>query len=165
LRSRRTVWAWGLNGDGQLGDGTTLNRWLPVQVTGLDDIVAISAGGSHSLALRADGTVWAWGNNFYSQLGDGTLTDQYVPVQVPGLMGVTAIAAGGAHTLILKDDTTVWGWGNDKEGELGDGMGGGGGDVHYHRTPTQVVGLTGVPAICAGSQHSLALTFDGAVWA
>jgi alpha-tubulin suppressor-like RCC1 family protein len=69
LKDDGTVWAWGSNGSGRLGDGTTMNRSVPVQVSGLTDITAISAGGSHSLALKDDGTVWAWGNNGFSQLG------------------------------------------------------------------------------------------------
>lgn len=82
LRSDGTVWAWGSNQSGQLGDGTTIARPTPVQVTGLADVVAVAAGQYYSLALKSDGTVWAWGQNHDGLLGDGTTTDRLRPVQV-----------------------------------------------------------------------------------
>jgi hypothetical protein len=85
LKGDGTVWAWGYNRDGQLGDGTTTNRTTPVQVSGLSGVTAIAAGTHHSLALKGDGTVWAWGGNWYGQLGDGTTTNSTTPVQVSGL--------------------------------------------------------------------------------
>ena len=90
-----TVWAWGSNAAGQLGDGSAANRASPVRVADLTDVVAIAAGGAHFIALKNDGTVWAWGSNAVGQLGDGTKNDRFAPVQVSGLSGVTAIAAGG----------------------------------------------------------------------
>ena len=80
-----TVWAWGWNEFGQLGDGTGTDRSTPVQVRGLADVTAVAAGGEHSIALRRDGTVWAWGCNDTGQLGDGTETDRALPVQAQGL--------------------------------------------------------------------------------
>ena len=87
LKNDGTVWAWGANGSGQLGDGTTTDRLTPVQVVGpggsgwFTDVQAVAAGLHHSLALKTDGTVWAWGANWYGQLGDGTTTDSSTPVQ------------------------------------------------------------------------------------
>ena len=85
LKNDGTVWAWGRNNYGQLGDGTTTDSDTPVQAGGsspLSGIIAIAAGESHTLALKNDGTVWAWGRNYYGQLGDGTTTDSDTPVQV-----------------------------------------------------------------------------------
>jgi alpha-tubulin suppressor-like RCC1 family protein len=121
LRQDGTVWAWGDNSLGQLGDGTNTPPTSPVQVQGLSGVTALAANGLHTVALRQDGTVWAWGFNFSGQLGDGTTTDRTSPVQVPGLSGVTALAAGGSHTLALRQDGTVWAWGNNGQGQLGDG--------------------------------------------
>ncbi|AEG14452.1 Ig domain protein group 2 domain protein [Desulfofundulus kuznetsovii DSM 6115] len=159
LKSDGTVWAWGDNYYGQLGDGTTTNRYTPVQVQNLTGVVAIAAGGGHSLALKSDGTVWAWGYNGYGQLGDGTITNRTTPVQVKNLTGVVAVAAGGGHSLALKSDGTVWAWGYNGYGQLGDGT------TMNRYTPVQVQNLTGVVAIAAGSSHSLALKSDGTVWA
>ena len=93
--------------------GARRDRSTPVPVSGLTGVVAIAAGGHHSLAVKSDGTVWAWGCNDYGQLGDGTTTNRLTPVQTSGLAGVgfTAIAAGGAHSLAVKSDGTVWAWG------------------------------------------------------
>ena len=80
-----TLWAWGYNENGQLGDGTTTRRPSPVQVGASPGVVAASAGNYHTLALKGDGTVWAWGFNGYGQVGDGTTTERHTPVQVSGL--------------------------------------------------------------------------------
>jgi alpha-tubulin suppressor-like RCC1 family protein len=82
LKNDGTVWAWGLNNYGELGDGTTTDRYTPVQVSSLAGITGISAGVKYTVALKNDGTVWAWGLNNYGQLGDGTTMDRYIPVQV-----------------------------------------------------------------------------------
>ena len=168
LKSDGTVWTWGSNAFGQLGDGTTTNRSTPVQVSSLTGVVAIAAGAAnsteegHSLALKADGTVWAWGRNSSGELGNGTTTDRTTPVQVTGLTGVVAIAGGYGHSLALKSDGTVWAWGTDLYGQLGDGAN----TTLGHQTiPVAVSGLTGVSAIAAGWGHSLALKADGTVWA
>ena len=102
-----TVWGWGRNDYGQLGDGSTINRLAPTQVKGLYDIVAVSAGYCHSLALKKDGTVWAWGDNWSGTLGDGTTTPRLSPVQVQNLSGVTAIAAGYYHSTAIRADGTM----------------------------------------------------------
>ncbi|RKG50096.1 kelch-like protein [Corallococcus sp. AB011P] len=158
LKQDGTVWAWGSNGQGQLGDGTGADRLTPVQVQGLTGVAAFAAGSLHSLAVKQDGTVWAWGTN-NGQLGDGTTTQRLTPVQVQGLTGVAALAAGIHHTLALKQDGTVWAWGYNGQGQLGDGT------ITQRLTPVQVQGLTGVAALAAGSLHSLALKQDGTVWA
>ncbi|OGA01288.1 MAG: hypothetical protein A3H35_20000, partial [Betaproteobacteria bacterium RIFCSPLOWO2_02_FULL_62_17] len=170
LRAGGTVLAWGYNGAGQLGDGTTASRVNPIQVPGLTNVVSIAAA-VHSLALKSDGTVWAWGANTAGKLGDGTTTERHAPVQLLGpggvgfLSGVVAIAAGGVGSLALKSDGTVWAWGSNVYGGLGDGT------TTNRTTPVQVLGpggvgfLSGVVAIVAGNVHSLALKSDGTVWA
>jgi alpha-tubulin suppressor-like RCC1 family protein len=96
-----TVWTWGTNGYGQLGDGTTTQRRVPTQVTTLSDIIAVAAGADHTLALEDDGTVWAWGNNGNGQLGDATTTSRSSPVSL-GLTNIVAIAAGERHSLAVS---------------------------------------------------------------
>jgi len=124
LKNDGTVWAWGQNYYGQLGDKTATNRLTPVQVSGLTNVVSIAAGGNHSLALKSDGTVWAFGCNWYGQLGNGS-SDYAVhstPVQITGLTGTTtAIGAGANHTLAIKNDGTVWTFGYNGYGQLGTG--------------------------------------------
>jgi len=159
LKSDGTVWAWGNNDGGKLGDGTTAQRGVPVQVKGLTSVTRIAAGISHSLALKSDGTVWAWGNNKYGQIGN---TQSSTPVQVSGLTDVATIAAGGNHNLALKKDGTVWAWGYNYSGQLGDGSYGNGANKYI---PVKVSGLTDIIAIASGNEHSLAVKKDGTVWA
>ena len=159
LKQDGTVWAWGGNDYGQLGDGTQTDSLTPVQVRGLYNVTAIAAGGYHTVALKQDGTVWAWGDNTYGELGDGTQTDRLTPVQVSGLStNVTAIAAGYLHTVAQKLDGTAWTWGSNYNGQLGDGK------QTDRYTPVQVSGLSNVIAIAAGSAHATALKQDGTVW-
>ncbi len=160
LKSDGTVWAWGYNGYGQLGDGTIENKNVPVQVIGLSGIVAIASGDYHNLALKSDGTVWAWGYNGYGQLGDGT-TEEKIPVQVSGLNNVIAISGGAHHSLAVKSDGTVWAWGENTYGQLGNGTF----TSSNVYTPIQVSGIGSITAIAAGATHSLAQQSDGTVWA
>jgi alpha-tubulin suppressor-like RCC1 family protein len=159
LKAEGTVWAWGDNWDGQLGDGTTESRPLPLQVSGLAGAIAVAAGADHSLALKADGSVWTWGNNGYGQLGDGTTESRTTPVQVTGLTEVVAVAAGSFHSLALKADGSVWTWGANWYGQLGDGT------TAQRATPVQVSGVTAAIAVAGGEYHTFALRRDGSVWA
>jgi uncharacterized repeat protein (TIGR02543 family) len=154
-----TVWAWGANAYGQLGDGTNARRLVPQPVPGLAGVRAIAAGSRHSLAVTADGTVWAWGANDYGQLADGTTTERPSPVQVSGLTGVRSVSGGHYHSLALTTGGEVWAWGDNLSGQLGDGS------FDHRNTPVQAQGLSGVVAIAAGHQHSLALLRCGQVWA
>ena len=165
LKNDGTVWAWGYNYFGQLGDGSNTQSNVPVQVEGLTDVAAVSAGDRHTVALKEDGTVWAWGGNNYGQLGDGSRTDSNVPVQVEdeNLDGVIAIAAGPNHTVALKNDGTVWAWGDNTYGILGDGT------TTQSNVPVKAEDITGVVAVAAGGKdnecHTVALKEDGTVWA
>lgn len=153
------VYAWGVNNLGQLGDGNTTNTTSPVKVQGLSHVKAISAGGFSSVALLDTGGVMAWGDDQVGQLGDGVIeTFSDVPVVVSNLSGVTAVSAGLAHNLALLRDATVMAWGFNRNGQLGDD------NVGTNSTvPVPVKNLSGVNAVSAGGQHSLALLGDGTV--
>jgi alpha-tubulin suppressor-like RCC1 family protein len=164
VRNDGTVWAWGSNGSGQLGDGTTTDSSVPVQVSGLLNVVSVASGEYHSLAIKSDGTVWAWGSNWYGELGNGTSVSfpnvgSSVPLQVTGLYGVVAIVAGDCFSLAIRGDGTVWAWGCNSFGQLGNGT------TTNSNIPVQVGGLSGITAIAAGDGHSLAVRSDGTVWA
>ena len=159
LRGDGTVWAWGDNGKGQLGDGTTTTREAPVQVSGLTDVVEIAAGEDHSLARARDGSVWSWGGNDQGQLGDGTNVDRASPRRVAGLAGVVALSAGGTVSAALTADGSVWTWGANFEGQLGDGT------LDQQTVPSRLPGLDAVAAISVGPGHTLAMKRDGSLLA
>ena len=161
LLSDGTVRAWGRNTAGELGIGSASPSFsgTPRPVSGLTGVTQISAGASHSLALRSDATVWAWGDNTNNELGDGTVATRYAPVAVPGLGGVTQVSAGWVHSLAVLSDGTVKDWGSNQNGELGDGTTSG------RAVPTLVAGLTQVAAVSGGVFYSLALHLDGTVHA
>jgi alpha-tubulin suppressor-like RCC1 family protein len=154
-----TVWAWGANSYGQLGDGTTTQRREPTLAPTLTGVTAIASGYYHSLALRSDGTVWAWGRNSYGQLGDGTSTHRYTPIAVPGLVGITAIAAGDYHSLALASNGSIWAWGRNTNGQLGNGT------TTQSTVPIELAAPFPATAIGAGASHSAAVKSDGTAWA
>jgi uncharacterized delta-60 repeat protein len=155
----RRIFGWGYNGQGELGDGSTMDRPVPLRLSGLNGLHSASAGLLHSLAVKPDGSVWGWGWNGFGQLGDGSTIDRYSPVRVGGLTGVSQVAAGGVHSLALRKDGTVVAWGWNGVGQLGDGT------TIDRYAPVRVAGLTDVIQIAAGGFHSLALKKDGTVWA
>ena len=188
IKSDGSLWAFGWNRYGQLGDGTTTNRNKPAKV--MDNVVAISAGAYHSHVLKEDGSLWAFGNNTYGQLGDGTITtyesdfyyyyldagidvekkennDKDKPVKI--MDDIIAISAGSIHNLAIKVDGSLWSWGDNKHGQLGDGT------VSVYNiydlvtlpdnnksAPVKI--MEDVAFISAGYSHNLAIKTDGSLW-
>ena len=133
VKSDGTLWAWGHNVSGALGNGTTTDSYVPVQVSGLTQVTAV-AGSTEGYALKSDGTVWGWGPGVYGALGTAS-AGSTTPVQIAGLSGVTAIDGGIYAGYALKFDGTVWAWGLNGHGALGDGT------TTNSPTPVQVRGL------------------------
>jgi hypothetical protein len=122
-RTDGSLWSWGDNSNGQLGDGTRNGRNLPSAVPGLlIGVTGIAAGDKHSLAI-VNGSLYAWGWNQYGQLGDGTLTDRLSPVVVPNTSGISNVAAGARHSLALFSNSTIQLWGDNFYGQLGNRSG------------------------------------------
>jgi alpha-tubulin suppressor-like RCC1 family protein len=159
LTSTGGVKCWGSNPYGNLGDGSTTNRAVPTDVSGLAGVSAISTGGEHTCALTTAGGVKCWGFNSAGQLGDGSTGDRLVPVEVAGLpAGVQAIALGIVHTCALTGSGGVMCWGSNVSGQLGDGA------TSNRSAPAYVAGLaSGVVAISASYLHTCALTSAGGV--
>jgi len=153
LKADGTVWAWGDNSDGQLGNGTTIAHTTPVQVSYLSNITEIACGDNNPVALKSDGTVWIWGRDWlHWNALTYTAPIMSTPTQLTGISQVSAIASGHSHGVALKNDGTVWWWGYQA---LNNG-------AHIvASTPTLVNGLSGITAITA----DYALKPDGSVWA
>lgn len=167
LKSDGTVWGWGANESGQLGDGTTTHPTQPVQVRGLAGVTSIQFNGVSALALKSDGTVWGWGLNAGGVLGDGTTTQRNTPVQVSALTAAVSIHLGSSTSYAMKSDGTVWAWGANGNGELGNGTKWNYGDAPQ-ATPVQISGLTDVKGIYTAKYNGAsvyALKNDGTVWA
>jgi alpha-tubulin suppressor-like RCC1 family protein len=200
------LWMWGFNGNGQLGDGTTVDKSSPVQtIAGGLDWKSVSVGQSHTTSIKTDGTLWVWGDNAAGQLGNNSTTNTSVPTQLLGreiLEGVvTQVAASGFsgaaikndntlwvwgltgsssnvpiqnvmggtdwsqtsggfyHTAAIKLDGTLWLWGNDNYGQLGDGSN------SYPPSPVQTIaGGTNWKQVSCGYQHTAAVKTDGTLW-
>jgi alpha-tubulin suppressor-like RCC1 family protein len=127
VRTDHTLWAWGWNIVGQLGDGTTITRTSPVPVGSATNWQQVACGDFYTVAVQTDHTLWDWGYNYYGQLGDGTTVDKWSPVQIAGTTwaqvagGGDPAGGGGSHTLAVKTDGTLWAWGSNISGQLGDG--------------------------------------------
>jgi alpha-tubulin suppressor-like RCC1 family protein len=170
LCSDGTLVAWGGNSSGQLGNNSTTNSSVPVSVTRSSaltgkTVVAVAAGGSHSIALCSDGTLVAWGGNTYGQLGNNSTTSTSVPVSVTrsGVLAgktVVSIAAGWGHSLVLCSDGTVVAWGYNSHGQLGNSSTTNS-SVPVLVTKNSVMLFKTVVLIAAGSSHSIALCSDG----
>jgi len=173
LTSDGTVYSWGSNNLGQLGNGSTTNTNVPVMavtngVLSGKTISAISAGLYHSIALSSDGMIYSWGHNFNGQLGNGNNNNSNVPVTVnmSGVLSgktITGITSGGAHVLALDSDGKVYSWGGNYSGQLGIG------DNTNSNVPvivdaSDVLSGKTLTTIAAGYQHSLAVDSDGNVY-
>ncbi|HEX7318213.1 MAG TPA: S8 family serine peptidase [Pyrinomonadaceae bacterium] len=161
VRNDGTVWNWGLGYNGALGDGSSgygANSATPIQVPGIDNVVAVADGSTFVHAVKADGTVWAWGNNNQGQLGDGTTTERTRPVQVSGLTNVVAVSNSsfGFHAMALKSDGTVWAWGSGIPTVS---------TYTTQTTPAQVPGVSDVKAVATTITHCLFLKSDKTIWA
>jgi len=155
LRTNCTAWVWGYNGQGRLGDDSTIARSSPVSVVGgFTDWCQISAGSQHNLALRTNGTAWAWGVNFPGRLGDNTTINRSSPVSVVG--GFTdwcqISASNACHTLGIRTNGTAWAWGDNGAGRLGDNT------IINRSSPVTVAGgFTDWCQVAPGLCHSLGI--------
>ena len=152
-----TLWAWGDNDDGEVGDGTRVTRRSPVKV--MSDVATVAAGNTHSLAVKTDGSLWAWGWNRIGALGDGTYWNTRTkPIRVKGMdKDVVMVAAGSWHSLALKSDGSLWAWGDNEYGQLGDG-------TNYMRVePVRIVN-SGVVWVDTSGDSSFYVTEDGSVY-
>jgi alpha-tubulin suppressor-like RCC1 family protein len=170
VKSDGTIWAWGMNQFGQVGNGTinplgTLQVTVPVEVSNswsggpLNHPTHVTCGYQFGAALAPNGNVWTWGSGSHGELGNGIAGGTYsLPAQVPGLTNIAAISAGWFHILALQSNGVVWAWGNNSNGELGDGA------PVNRASPVRVMNVSNIVAVSGGDGHSSALAADGTIW-
>jgi alpha-tubulin suppressor-like RCC1 family protein len=154
VRANGSIWAWGDNGSGRLGDNTITNRSSPVSVVGsFSDWISASAGGYHSLGVRANGSLWSWGAGSNGRLGNNGVTNQSSPVSVVGgFSDWVSASAGNFHSLGVRANGSLWAWGDNGSGRLGDNT------TTSRSSPVSVVGsFSDWISASAGRNHSLGI--------
>ena len=169
LKSDGTLYSWGANSIGQLGNGEngadfadiSKDKTAPIQIGTDRDWRTVSAGSSHSLAIKTDNTLHVWGNNATGQLGLGDTTDKNSPTRVS--TGWKTVSAGFAHSLALKNDNTLYAWGWNWKGQVGNGKSGS--TSEKETTPQKISAETNWNGIAAGDLHSLVFKDNGELYA
>lgn len=159
IKTDGTLWAWGYNNYGELGDGTIISKNTPTQIGIATNWKTIVAGEYHTVGIKTNGTLWAWGNNKTGALGDGTMIDKTTPTQIGVATNWQSISIGNGFTVGIKTNGTLWSWGYNTNGQLGDGT------IINKNTPTQIGVATNWKSIDAGQRHVVAVKTDGTLWA
>lgn len=163
LKDDGSVWSWGSNSYGELGNGTFEDSTVPVKVKNLTDVQMISAGANHNVALKNDGTAWCWGYNNDGQLGNNTKMNSSVPVKVTGLKDIEYISTGYSFSFAIKNDGTIWCWGNNCAGQLSDFTL----KVYSYKDwsePVQAKRIDNAISVTGGNFHSIAIKENGTIW-
>ena len=174
-----SLWAWGSNEFGQLGNGTTISRYSPIRIGTATTWDSISAGRNHSVAIKTDGSLWAWGDNGFGQLGDGTTEQRTSPKRIGMDYDWRLVSAGEEHNVATRRDGSLWAWGSNSSGQLGDGtqttlaweeddfgepslvvL-----EMNDRNTPKRIGMDYDWEFVSAGGSHTLAIRKDGSLWA
>ena len=158
LKSDNTLWGWGANYNGELGDGTYQIRPTISQIGTESNWLAIATGSEHTIAIKTDGTLWAWGLNDSGQLGDGTFVNKNVPTQIGTATDWDKFTTASSHSMAIKNDGTLYTWGRNTNGQLGLG------DNTNRLVPTQVGAATNWYDVTGGDGFLIALNIVGEIW-
>lgn len=160
VKTDNSLWGWGHNNYGQLGDGTNTDKNTPTQIGTSGNWKTVAAGANHTVAVKTDGTLWAWGYNNYGQLGDGTtVAYRNAPVRIGTATNWASVATGISHTVAIKTDGTLWAWGKNDYSQLGDGS------YLNQNAPIQIGTATNWKSVAVGMDHTLAIKTDNTLWA
>lgn len=155
-----TLWSWGMNLFGELGDGTVIAKQSPVQIGTGTSWSDVSNGSNFTMAIKTDGTLWTWGQNLSGELGINLTANRSSPVQVGLLSGWSKISAGTSYSMAIRTDGTLWSWGTNSGGQLGIGT------TVNRSSPVQIGTDTNWSVVSAGKLfHTLAVKTDGTLWA
>ena len=159
IRNDNSLWAWGWNSYGELGNGSTNDEHVPTRIGASAYFVTVDTNWFHTVAIKTDGSLWTWGDNTYGELGDGTTTPKYFPTQIGTDTNWSKVAGGEHVTVAIKSDGSLWAWGWNATGELGDGT-----MIDKH-VPTRIGTDTDWVKVSAGRGHTVAIKTDGSLWA
>ena len=160
IKTDGTLWGWGENDDGELGDGSTVDRVSPKKI--MDNVSTVSAGLHYTMAIKTDGSLWAWGLNRNGQIGDGTTRNHHTPVKV--MDNVKSVSTGQYYTMVVKSDGSLWSWGANSKQVLSQKLGGwlGDGTIIDRVVPARI--MDNAAAVSAGAWHAMAVKTDGSLW-
>ena len=162
VKTDGTLWLWGSNTSGQLGDTTRTHRSSPIQtIAGGTTWIQVSLGAASVATIKTDGTLWTWGTNSTGILGDGTVTSRSSPVQtIAGDTTWKEVNNGGTNNIAIKTDGTLWVWGWNDQGQLNDGT------LIHRSSPVQTVagGTNWKKAVIGNKRYVMALKTDGTLW-
>lgn len=159
VKTDGTLWTWGFNGYGQLGDNTAVDKHIPTQIGTDHDWVSAKAGSHYCLAQKSDGSLWAWGMNFYGQCGiPSNPGNILIPTRIGTATDWQFYTAASQHTIAIKNNGTLWIWGYNDHGMLGTGTTG------SVMTPTQIGTDTDWKSATGGNSHTIALKTNGTIW-
>lgn len=155
VKTDGSLWGWGWNYDGRVGNGTTEENILsPVLI--MNDVVAVSAGDSHTMAIKTDGSLWVWGYNQGGRIGyDSSVDYLTTPAKIMGDVIAVSASGGGGHSMAIKTDGSLWGWGWNRQGQLGTGT--------YENTAVPIKIMENVTAVETGDSHTIAVKTDGSL--
>jgi alpha-tubulin suppressor-like RCC1 family protein len=159
IRDDGSLWCWGLNNAGQLGQGDLLDLAAPTRVATDTDWIAVDGGDAFSCALRADASMWCWGGNAWGQVGRGNTNRATAPVKISGTRAFTTVAVGGYHACALADDGSLWCWGRNSSGQAA-------GPIAEERVlaPARIGMDADWTMLAAGDLHTCAIEVDGTLW-
>jgi alpha-tubulin suppressor-like RCC1 family protein len=158
VKTDGTLWTWGTNSSGQLGNSNSTKYSSPVQVGSLTNWKQVACSDTAVAAIKTDGTLWAWGYGSRGQLGNGTRTYYSSPVQVGSLTNWKQVSCGAECCAAIKTDGTLWTWGYNNDGQLGNGT------IAWYSSPIQVGSLTTWTQVSSGSYNTSAVKNDGTLW-
>ncbi len=158
IKTDNTLWTWGKNNTGQLGDGTIVQKNVPTQVGTDQNWSKVSSGYSYTMCVKTDGTLWAWGDNTYGQLGNNSMLTMNIPTQIGTDTDWATVSSGAFHTLATKTNGSLWAWGFNNSGQLGDGT------STNQIVPIRIGSDNDWAKVNAGLYHSIALKQNGTLW-
>jgi alpha-tubulin suppressor-like RCC1 family protein len=164
IKDNGSLWMWGWNISGQMGDGTVTDRTMPTQIGTATDWVKIAANqASHTIAIKSNGTLWGWGLNQSGQAGSYLYANMNGYTMIPYQIGIDAdwnsITTGNKHSMAIKNNGTLWGWGRNEDGQLGIG------NYLNKDQPVQVGTDNDWVSVSAGDAHTIAIKQNGSIWA